>query len=118
MLLLSLALACADPPPPPDVHVVDAIVGALREVPAHYRGGHDREAIEAWREAHATFEASLEPGLRENYGDVPTTELELLFGRIRHELDQRSGDPDALVTDLCDSLVSASASIPDPPPVP
>lgn len=119
MLILWLALACADapvePPPAPVVPMAleDAVTATLREIGeavAYDRGGRREEAVRAWEASYSIFEKHLEDGLRK-HNDESTTKIEYLFGRVRAELGQRRGRPERPQAELEAALEEALAGL-------
>lgn len=112
---IALICACASrsgpPDPPADPHataaeVVDGLLVAAEPATA--------EPLEAWRAAHAAFEAHLEEPLRERHGDRAVTEVEYGFGLVRAQLGTaRSGETARRVGEriasLCADLPKAGA---------
>ena len=99
-LLPTLALwlaACGDPEPPPTppdlTPVVARISATLDEAVRLDRDHRDAEALEAWRRAHALFEAEVEGWLSTVHDDRDTAATEYTFGRVRSEIEQYRGSP-------------------------
>jgi len=104
----------APPPTPPGVD-------ELLLVAAEKGNVGDREAaVEAWRGAHANFQAIVEPSARTACGDCATA-LEYQFGLLRAELERPGSKPipraKALITAL-EPYLPVRPPLPEAPPAP
>lgn len=99
--------ACGAPPEPPPVDpepIVARVVATLEEAARLDKDHETAEAVRAWRRAHATFEADLEPLLRAVHPPDEVAATEYAFGCVRSEIDQARGAPAPVVRALKERL--------------
>ena len=106
-LLCACATRSGPPVPPVDPHVaaaevVDGIVAAADPQAA--------APLDAWRDAHARFEAHLEGPLRARYGEREVARLEYGFGRVRSKLG--SADAPEAARSLGEKVAALCADLP------
>jgi len=103
LVWMVVLLGCTGTPPLEPAERAESaaqVSASLHQAVYLHGNGRSDEAVEVWHDAHATLRQDLLDAVREARGDREALRVEYLMGRVRHQLELPTGEPDPLVSEV------------------